>query len=185
MNAVVKYGLIGGGALAGLGLLYAGYNFRGIVLQKMIDEKNIETVKNLHPSIRKQAYNFLYDMKKAGYTILFYGTRTFESQKKEHDKNPNAAKPGHSLHNYGLAFDVNVLKPIQLGFKQSNKEWEPVVKIAKKNGFDWGGTLLPNYSSGGGDKVHFQPKGLGLRGTELLAMKNAGKVDKNGFVKLT
>ena len=61
------------------------------------------------------------------------------------------AAPGRSLHNYGLAMDINLISPTgeYINSKSSDEEWKPVVDIAKKYGLRWGGTFKAR------DAVHF------------------------------
>lgn len=173
-------------ALAVSGMIYGAYRYRGILLKSLIDVENEKKLKELHPKYKQRFYNFIYDLNKKGYTVLITsGFRSFEKQQQLLKENPKAGKPGMSLHNYGIATDINIMKPEHLGMNSPNDKWKPIVDIAKKNGLDWGGELLPTFTTGGGDRVHFQPKNFKYKGSELLAMKNAGNVDKNEFVKIT
>ena len=49
------------------------------------------------------------------------------------------AKPGYSHHNFGLAFDFAVLKEGRPLWDQNHPHWNEFVRIAKEEGFAWGG----------------------------------------------
>lgn len=177
--------LISSIAVASVGVLYGAWHFRNRLLYSMIDNNNREKLNELHPKYKNAFANFLTDLKLKGYVpLVTSGYRSIAKQQELHNQNPSAAIAGHSLHNFGLATDINIMKPSFIGMNQSNEKWKPIVEIANKNGLDWGGNLFPSYSSGGGDRVHFQPKTMTLSGTKLLAMYNDKKVDKNGYVKI-
>lgn len=81
------------------------------------------------------------------------GYRTFEKQDQLHKANSKNAKPGYSLHNYGLAIDINLFKGDSWIRKASPKQdWinSGAVKIAKEEGLRWGGDFSNYY-----DPVHF------------------------------
>ena len=87
----------------------------------------------------------------------------------------NKLNPLNSLHNYGLAIDVQFSKgPIILG-KTTNKEaWlnSGLVTLAKNNGLAWGGGFT-NYI----DNVHFYIPGLNA--SNLLTMAHKQFKTKN------
>ena len=57
------------------------------------------------------------------------------------------AKPGHSYHNFGLAFDFAVIKNGSLVWDQEHPHWKEFVRIAKEEGLAWGGdwASFPDY----------------------------------------
>ncbi len=84
------------------------------------------------------------------------------------------AKGGTSYHNYGLAVDLVLLKAdgtVDWGYDMSK-----LVPIATKHGLYWGGNFKTIV-----DKPHFELT-FGKKPSELLAMRNAGKADANGYV---
>lgn len=92
----------------------------------------------------------------------------------EADEKVTNARAGQSFHNYGLAVDV---VPIVGGKAVWNdgELWERVGKVGEALGLEWGGRWKFV------DKPHFQyPKGM--KYTQLLALRNSGKVDSKGFV---
>lgn len=130
------------------------------------------------------AQNFLVAAKKEGIDLkITFGLRTFAEQQKIYDQGRTTpgpivtkAKPGQSFHNYGLAIDV---VPIVNGKADWNsKLWTKIGDIGKACGFSWGGDWKTFK-----DLPHFEyPKNTNYK--TLLALKNAGKVDKDGYVIL-
>ena len=109
-----------------------------------------------------------------GYDVLYTsGTRTQTYQ-----------GVTNRLHKFGLATDMNFYKDGKnILNKQSSKEaWKPVVDIAKRYNLVWGGT----FTNVDFDPVHFDYGAImNKRGSELAQMVKEGKVDSNGFVKLS
>lgn len=173
--------IVSGTIVLATGICVVGYYYRGKLLTSMIDAGNKEKINELMPIYKRLYENFFADLKLKGYTpLVTSGLRTFAKSQELYLQDSRNAKPGYSLHNYGIACDINIMKPNFIGMLQSDKDWAPIVKIAKKNGLDWGGEIIPGYK----DRVHFQPKNFPYKGSELLAMKNDGKVDSKGFVKV-
>jgi hypothetical protein len=173
--------IVSSSILLAAGIGFFGYRYRGIILSSMIDKYNKKKISELHPKYRAKYQNFLVDLKRKGYTPLVTdGIRTYEESVKYYNQDNRNAKPGTSLHIYGVAMDINIKEPEFIGMLQSDEKWKPIVEIAKKNGLEWGGEIFNGYK----DRVHFQPKGFPYKGTQLLAMKNEGKTDKNGFVRV-
>lgn len=93
----------------------------------------------------------------------------------EADEKVTNAKGGQSYHNFALAIDfVNQVNGAAKWVVDDN--WMKVVKVFKKYGFDWGGDWQ-NFK----DYPHFEMT-FGYSTKQLLALKNAGKVDKEGYV---
>jgi len=177
--------VIAGIATLGMSILYGLYTFRGYLLRHLITKENYKKLQLLHPKYKRNFINFINDLNRKKYNVyITSGFRSFESQNMLHQQNNNAALAGHSLHNYGLALDINILEPDYIGMNTSDSKWLPIVEIAKNNNLDWGGQLFKSYSSGGGDRVHFQPKDLKYKGTDLLTLYNNNKGDSKGFVKI-
>jgi peptidoglycan L-alanyl-D-glutamate endopeptidase CwlK len=88
------------------------------------------------------------------------------------------AKGGQSYHNYSLAIDFVILVLGKIVWK-IDENWMTVVNIFKAHGFeagiDWKGKKR--------DPPHFE-KRFGHHWSELLALHNSGKVDKEGYVIL-
>ena len=85
------------------------------------------------------------------------------------------AKGGQSLHNYGLALDIVLIKNNSTASwedtvdfdKDGKADWMEVVNIFKANGWEWGGNWKFK------DKPHFQ-KVFSYTWQQLLAKHNAG-----------
>lgn len=85
--------------------------------------------------------------------IITDGYRTFLEQQKEHEEEANNPAPGHSLHDFGFALDINATNGTSYLRKSSSKEaWEKtgIPQIAREMGFIWGGDYKSYH-----DPVHF------------------------------
>ena len=141
-------------------------------------------INTLHPAIRTRAYQFLAKSALKGINLrITFGMRTFQQQQDLYDQGRTKpglvvtkAKPGQSFHNYGLAIDVC---PVVDGkFDWESKRWTEISDIGKSLGFSWGGDWK-NFR----DIPHFEyPPNFTYR--NLLALKNSGEIDKDGFVIL-
>ena len=154
---------------------------------KAVDDANSERmIRELHPKFRNTARAFINRVKKElGLTVfLTSGYRSFKKQQELYNKNKQNAKPGYSSHNYGFAMDVNVKDKsgkIILKMNTPDEVWKKsgVLDVAKKLGLRWGGGgAFGSYN----DRVHFFIAPNGKTTTQLRALHNAGKVDKNGYV---
>ncbi len=153
-------------------------------LQWWRDSKTKGIIDKLHPQFKDKAAEFFarVEKEKGLKMIATSGLRTFAEQAALKAQNSKNAAVGLSDHNYGFALDLNVLdkngKPILL--KATPKaEWEKsgIPQIAKSMGMEWGGDYAGYY-----DPVHFALAPKGMKGSQLLALHNAGKVDANGYV---
>lgn len=113
------------------------------------DEITINRIKLLHPNIREQVKKYYLEINKqlpVGVRLRFTHTyRSFEEQDKLFNQRPKVtnAKGGQSLHNYGLAFDIVILKQDKKGNWQASWDvdeyWLKVAAYFKRKGFTWGG----------------------------------------------
>ena len=166
-----------------------------------MDLQTIEKIKKeAHPKLREELQKIYEEANnKLGKSRLRFSMifRTFAEQDalyaqgrtKKGAKVTNA-KGGQSYHNYGLAVDIVMLldKNGDGVFETASwdtkadwdadkiADWMEVVKVFKKYGWEWGGEFKSFK-----DLPHFQ-KTFGLHWSELLKRRNAGKVDKDGFV---
>lgn len=143
-NKYVPY-LIGG---ALLWLLYTNRN-------TLLSVTNQEIINGLHPDFRPTAEELCDFAIQHGYTpILTSGYRSFGKQALLRRQDSRNAKPGRSMHNYGLAFDANFQKGTTFLRKASSKEaWlaSGIPQKAKALGLRWGGDF-----TGYPDHVHFE-----------------------------
>lgn len=164
-----------------------------------MEQKSIERLNQLHPKIRKQALDaYAEAVKVTPSGVHPYITQTLRTFKESDDLYAQGrtvkgdivtnAKAGQSYHNYGLALDFVIQRNGVMDWSFDN-DWQTVVNVFKKHGFIWGADWNNNgITKAQGDKTesivdapHFQMT-LGYRWKQLLALHNAGKVDKNGYV---
>jgi len=159
----------------------------------MIDQITLDRIKTLHPKLRAEA-EYIYKaqitpaLSGRAYCRFAFTLRTFEEQAaiyaqgrtKLYDSTGRKlgivtnAKPGQSLHNYGLAFDIVLVADGNATWdeitdfdKDGKADWMEVVQIMKNNGWEWGGDWKTFK-----DKPHFQ-KVYGHKWQDLLAKYNA------------
>jgi peptidoglycan L-alanyl-D-glutamate endopeptidase CwlK len=166
-----------------------------------MDNVTIQRIQLLHPKVRtevEQIYKnqiipaltgraicrFAYTLRTIAEQDALYAqgrTKLFDANGKKLGKVTNA-KGGQSIHNYGLAIDIVLIKDKDgngtfetaswedtVDFDKDGKsDWMEVVKIFKTNGWTWGGDWKSFK-----DKPHFQ-KDFGYTWQQLLA-KYQGK----------
>ena len=123
----------------------------------------------LNPVVRKKFADFIAKIQEKGYKVQVNSSyRSFSNQALQKLADPNAATPGFSTHNYGLATDLQVSKNgVTYGKKTSDALWNStgIPQIAKSMGMRWGGEAFGDDYQ---DAVHFD---ILLKPTsELLAM---------------
>lgn len=169
----------------------------------MSDKVTLDRIATLHPKLRKEVediyLNEIIPALSGRATCRFAFTlRTFAEQDalyaqgrtKLYDAKGNKlgkvtqAKSGQSIHNYGLAIDILLILDGSSASwdtakdfdKDGKSDWIEVINIFKSHGWSWGGDWKSFK-----DYPHVE-KSFGLTWKQLLAMKNAGKVDKDGYV---
>lgn len=130
----------------------------------LYDEITVNRIKLLHPSIREDVKKWYLEINKRlpmGVRLRFTHTyRSYEEQDKLFNQRPKVtnAKGGQSIHNFGLAFDIVIMKQNEKGVWtidwKVDKYWLQVAKYFKSKGFDWGGDWQ-NFK----DYPHFEVKG--------------------------
>lgn len=175
-----------------------------------LDSVTLARINLLHPKLREEAleiYTKISDNLKGRAICRFVFTlRTFSEQAaiyaqgrtKLFDAKGNKlkivtnAKPGQSLHNYGVAIDICLLRDKDCNGSYETLSWEDTVdfdgdgiadwmecvKIFKQFGWAWGGDFRTFV-----DKPHFE-RAFGLSWRELLKRHNNGLVDEAGYVKI-
>jgi len=136
---------------------------------------------DLHSEYKKVFRSFISDVDtKLGYkTLITSGYRSFKKQSELKAENSSNASPGKSMHNYGLAIDINLISKRdghQLRKSSSSADWEKtgIVELAKSYGLKWGGAgAFGSYH----DPVHFE---IPLGGDKLYgqAIKQFGSESK-------
>lgn len=134
-------------------------------------------LKDLQPLVRRKANEVIIDMEMLGHPVrITSGYRSAEEQQALYDRGRTKpgivvtnAKPGESLHNYGVAVDFVFIKE---GFKASNELWETLGAILERHGFEWGGRWksFPD-----------RPHGQLMLGHKLIDFKN-NTVNWNKYV---
>ena len=169
----------------------------------MVDQKTLERIKTLHPKLRSEVEDlylnkivpalagraqcrFAYTLRTVAEQNELYAqgrTKLFDVNGKRLGKVTNA-NGGQSIHNYGLALDIVLLVDNKTASwdmvtdfdKDGKSDWMEVINIFKEAGWVWGGDWKSIK-----DAPHVE-KTFGLTWKECLALKNAGKVDKDGYI---
>ena len=136
--------------------------------------------------------NFVNDITKAGYNVTITSSyRSPDKQAQVAQGNSAAAKGAYySMHEYGLAIDINVSgKGVNLGQYSSKADWQPIVQIASNYNLTWGGTFGdPNDPSTKGtyDPVHFDMRYYYGNGVTIFAElgKDPSKVNNKAQLAL-
>lgn len=174
-------------------------------MSNRIDPTTLKKIEALHPKIKTEAYQIYQDIVEAlkGRVIVRFsqGLRTWAEQDqlytigrrgKVGEKIVTNAKGGQSLHNFGLAVDIVLLKDTNgdgtfdsaswetnVDFDGDGKaDWREVVDIFKMYGWEWGGDWRFK------DLPHFQ-KTFGNSVASLRAKYNAKQfIPNTTYVKI-
>jgi len=161
-----------------------------------IDPLSIERIAKLHPKLRTEALQILSEIAckvntPTSFCRFTFTLRTMQEQQAIYNQGRTTkgkivtnAKPGQSIHNYGMAVDIAfVLNGKEASWdtkkdwdKDGKSDWMEVVAIFKNYGWRWGGDWASFK-----DLPHFE-KTFGHTWKSLLAIKNAGKIDSEGYV---
>jgi len=116
-----------------------------------MDLITIERIKTAHPKLRDELekdYIECNNLLPKGVRLRFaYVYRSIEEQNKLFAQRPKVtnARGGQSIHNYGLAFDIVILKDkdnngtFETASFDIDEHWMNVVKFFKAKGWEWGG----------------------------------------------
>jgi|TARA_Y100001934_G_scaffold171878_1_gene203863 peptidoglycan L-alanyl-D-glutamate endopeptidase CwlK len=153
--------------------------------EKSWDLVSDKRISKLHPLVREKAKEFIIRAEKElGKKLrVVSGLRTWDEQARLYaqgrtlpGKIVTNAKPGQSLHNYGLAIDVVEIKDGKALW--NNPDWEKIARLGKSIGFEWGGDWKSFK-----DKPHFEMR-FGKSLAQLQQLYQSGK--RNGeYVYLT
>jgi len=160
----------------------------------MKDPRTLERIKLMHPKLIKEVEEIYDEICEAlngrAFCRFTHTLRTFAEQDALFAKGRTApgarvtnARAGMSMHNYGLAIDIVLIRDgkdaiwdVKVDLDGDGKsDWMEIVTIFKEHGWEWGGDWKFY------DAPHFQ-KTLGYSVRQLLALRNAKKVDANGYV---
>lgn len=168
-----------------------------------MDQVTLQRIQLLHPAVRAEVDNiyrnqivpalngraicrFAYTLRTFAQQADLYAqgrTKLFDAQGRKLGI-VTRAKAGQSIHNYGLALDIVLIKDggtasweDNIDFDKDGKaDWMEVVNIFKANGWTWGGDWKSFK-----DKPHFE-KTFGHTWRSLSELRKAGKVDSQGYV---
>lgn len=169
----------------------------------MRDKISIDRLAKLHPKLRGEAQP-LIERAEAGLpnylaVRVTYSLRTFEEQQALYNQGRTTpgkivtkAKAGQSYHNYGLALDFVILydkdkngsyetiswDTVKDEDKDGIPDWKEIANIFKAAGWTWGGDFKTIV-----DQPHVE-KTFGKDWKDLLALKQRGYVDSEGYVKI-
>lgn len=165
------------------------------VMTRPLDKPSMDRILKLHPLLRKEAVKILSEAQEAltgrASLRITFTLRTFAEQQAIYNQGRTKpgkivtnAKPGQSIHNYGLAIDIVLIIDGKEASWDTKKDWDndkqsdwmEVVRIFKKYGWTWGGDWRSFK-----DMPHFE-KTFGKTWRELKALVDKGKVDKGGYV---
>jgi peptidoglycan L-alanyl-D-glutamate endopeptidase CwlK len=138
----------------------------------MISSRSID---DLHPAIATRCRDHIAACEKAGITIILTCTfRDLEEQARLYaigrtvrgNKVTNA-KPGESMHNYRLAYDVVPIrygKPVWGTLGDDGKLWEQVGSLGELQGLEWAGRWrtfceFPHFQFTGGQPLSYFENG--------------------------
>ncbi len=110
-------------------------------------KENRDRLDLLQPEVREKARSAFDRGQRRGLDICIVSTlRTYPEQQELYAQGRTKpgnvvtnAKPGYSYHNFGLALDFAVIKNGRLVWDQEHPHWREFVRIAKEEGFAWGG----------------------------------------------
>jgi len=155
-----------------------------------MDQRSLQNLNTLHPKLRTLAITAWTEAQAAMppnvQIIAIQGLRTFAESDYIYQigrtvKGDNAtpdkpmgdivtkAAAGQSYHNYGLAWDFEMITD---GHNDTvvGPNWMKVVSIMKAHGMTWGGDFPDHFE----DNPHFENK-FGYNWRDLLALHDAGK----------
>lgn len=144
-----------------------------------MDQRSIDNLHTLHPKFRTIAFSAWGEAQDAMPNnvkiIVIQGLRSFAESDALYAQGRTTPGPivtkaaaGQSYHNYGLAFDFEMLTN---GKEDSvvGPNWMKVVSIMKNHGMAWGGDFKSII-----DNPHFENR-YGYNWKDLLALHNEGK----------
>lgn len=156
-------------------------------------------IEKLHPIVRDEVQKIISDCDSAltgrAKVRITQNLRTFQEQEQlyaigrtKSGKKVTNAKPGQSIHNYGLAVDICLIIDGKTASWDTAKDWDndkvadwyECVKIFAKHGWEWGGNWKTFK-----DLPHFERKSIKTKTSEIkISWRNLIKLpkDKNGYV---
>lgn len=148
------------------------------------DENNRLHVELLHPKHRQLFANLILKWKQSGIRVwIFSSLRGIAEQqalynqwKSNPKKHAPAAKPGRSLHNFGLAIDVKSYNPSTGVFSKDKTRYIQMSSLASSLGIRWLGQRM------GQENHHFDYNVYRI--ADLIELRKRNRVDSGGYVNL-
>ena len=164
-----------------------------------MDSITMTRIEKLHPIVRDEVQEIITECDSAltgkAKIRITQGLRTFQEQtqlyaigRTKPGKKVTNAKPGQSIHNYGLAVDICLIIDGKTASWDTAKDWDndqiadwyECVKIFAKHGWQWGGNWKTFK-----DLPHFEKKSIKTNTLEIkVPWRNLIKLpkDKDGYV---
>lgn len=153
-----------------------------------MDKVTAERIAKLHPSVRVEVTEIINECNQLltgrAKVRIAQGLRTNAEQDLLYKQRPKvtSAKGGQSIHNYGFAVDIVLIIDGKTASWDTVKDWDAdkvsdwneVVAVFKKHGWNWGGDWKSFK-----DLPHFDKKGF----SDWKALINLPK-DPQGYVKI-
>lgn len=124
----------------------------------VLSKEQEEKLSELHIVAQERFRAFVIAAEKKGWEVIITSAyRSFAKQKALKDAGETNTSAGYSLHNYGLAADINLFNPKngkQLKKASLKEEWlkTGIPQIGVEMGFRWGGDFIGQTAY---DPVHF------------------------------
>jgi peptidoglycan L-alanyl-D-glutamate endopeptidase CwlK len=166
-----------------------------------MDHITQQRINKLHPIVIDEVQKIISECDSAltgrAKVRVTQGLRTWDEQAKLYaqgrtiaGKKVTNAKPGQSIHNYGLAVDICLMIDGKTASWDTAKDWDndriadwyECVKIFAKHGWEWGGNWKTFK-----DLPHFEKKSIKTKTSEIkTTWRNLIKLpkDKSGYVIL-
>lgn len=149
-----------------------------------MDTRSLTALNTLHPDdrIRKDAIEAWQECEDAmpsnvkiivvqGYRSIAESTKIYNQGRTTPGEIVTYALPGHSWHNYAMAFDFAMVTNGKDDYTVGPL-WMKVVAIMKKHGWTWGGDFPPVNGKSETDNPHFEKK-LGYTTNQMMYKFNA------------
>ena len=154
------------------------YKYLRLRTPKTNDPANNEIIAGLHPVFAYRIAKLVKSREDQGHSIILTsGFRSWDQQEQLYNSGQTTAPAGSSLHNYGMAADLNEDGVLKMATPASTWRASGIVEEAEKLGLRWGGNF-GNY-----DPVHFdfmEKYDINL----LRGLYQNGQLVQNKYVKI-
>ncbi len=154
------------------------YAYLRLRTPKTNSAENNAIIKTLHPLFAYRVAKLVKSREEQGHTIILTsGFRSWEKQDELYQSGATTAPAGNSLHNYGMAVDLNEDGILKMATATSEWENSGIVTEGQNLGMRWGGYFNVT------DRVHFdfmEKYDINL----LKGLYENGQLIKNKYVKI-